>query len=449
MSSRLGMSAPLRDRNFRLLFSGQLVSNLGDWLDFLALAVLIAYVWEKGPGSLAALAMVIAVPWIFVAPFSGVLADRWPKRTVMIGADLARAAIVFAFIFAPNLPVLLALVGLKTVFSTLFAPAEQAAIRMVVPENLLFAANSLSQLVEQSTKVIGPALGGLLVSFSSPQTAFAIDGATFLVSAAILSRLPPIGVAGTSAEADEEKGPAESGFWQELREGLVYIARRRALLISMVSFAAAIFLLLAFDSLSPLAFREFGVSKALFGVAIGAIGLGGVLGALAVGRYGGDVNPFVLMGGGSVVIGGLVAVMGVGLLSDLDAPPLLWTPVLFAVGLASAGVLIASPTILQLETPPELMGRVDTSWAAIPTACQLFAPVLGAVVASWQSVGFVFAAAGAGLALVGVVVLIVRPPVGLDVPGGVRVEDVPVAPAGMPADPPSTLIHPTTKGATA
>nr|MBA3475326.1 MFS transporter [Actinomycetota bacterium] len=64
MSSRLGMSAPLRDRNFRLLFSGQLVSNLGDWLDFLALAVLIAYVWEKGPGSLAALAMVIAVPWI-------------------------------------------------------------------------------------------------------------------------------------------------------------------------------------------------------------------------------------------------------------------------------------------------------------------------------------------------------------------------------------------------
>ena len=67
----------------------------------------------------------------------------------------------------------------------------------------------------------------------------------------------------------------------------MYIASRRALLIGMVSFAAAVFLLLAFDTLSPLAFRELGVSKAVFGIAIGAIGLGGVLGALAVGRWGG------------------------------------------------------------------------------------------------------------------------------------------------------------------
>ena len=66
---------------------------------------------------------------------------------------------------------------------------------MIVREDLLYAANSLSQLVEQSTKVIGPALGGVLVSFWSPDTAFAIDAVTFLVSAAILSRLGAIGVA--------------------------------------------------------------------------------------------------------------------------------------------------------------------------------------------------------------------------------------------------------------
>jgi MFS family permease len=458
VSSSRGMTAPLRHRDFRLLFSGQVVSNLGDWLDFLALAVLIVYVWEKGPGSLAALAIVIAVPWIVVAPFSGVLADRWPKRRVMVGADLARAAVVFAFIFAPNLPVLLALVGLKTVFSTLFAPAQQASIRMIVPENLLYAANSLSQLVEQSTKVIGPALGGLLVSFSSPRTAFAIDAATFLVSAAILSRLGPIGVAGPEADADDEGEPAERGFWKELRAGLTYIASRRALVISTVSFAAAIFLLLAFDSLSPLAFRELGVSRAMFGIAIGAIGLGGVLGAVAVGRYGGDVNPFVLLGGGCAIVGGFVALMGFGLVSELDLPAFVWSPVLFAVGFASAGVLISWPTILQLETPPELMGRVDTSSSALPTICQLFAPVAGAALAAWQSVGFVFTLAGVGLALVGIVVLIIRPPVGIGVPGGVKAEDaaeapeVPDGPAGMPADPPGadppgTVIDPTTKGA--
>ena len=153
------MTAPLRHRQFRLLFGGQVVSNFGDWFDFLALAVLIVYVWHKGPGSLAALAIVIAVPWIAVAPFSGVLADRWPKKRVMIGSDLARAAAVIGLVVAPNLPVLLVLVGLKTVFSTLFAPAEQATIRLTVPEEDLHAANSLTQLVTQSSKVLGPALG--------------------------------------------------------------------------------------------------------------------------------------------------------------------------------------------------------------------------------------------------------------------------------------------------
>ena len=76
--ARQGLTAPLRIRNFRLLFSAQVASNLGDWFDFLALAVLIVYVWDHGPTALAALALVVALPWIFVAPFAGVVADRWP-----------------------------------------------------------------------------------------------------------------------------------------------------------------------------------------------------------------------------------------------------------------------------------------------------------------------------------------------------------------------------------
>src|SRR5712692_2925349 len=187
----------------------------------------------------------------------------------MIGADLCRAAIVTGLVFAPNIFVLLTLVGLKTIFSTLFNPAEQAAIRMTVPAEELHQANALSQLVLQSTKVIGPALGGLLVSLSGPRVAFAVDAATFLCSAAILSGLGPIGTGSTTEAGSSDGGePASSGFWQELREGIAYIGSRRALIYSMACFAAAIFLLLAFDSLSPLAFLELGVSRAEFGRAI-------------------------------------------------------------------------------------------------------------------------------------------------------------------------------------
>ena len=191
MSSRHGHHrAAARSATSGCSSARQVASNLGDWLDFLALAVLIAYVWEKGPGALAALALVIAVPWIFVAPFAGVLADRWPKRTAMVGADLARAAIVIGFIFAPNLYVLLALVGLKTCFSTLFSPAEQATIRMIVPEELLNAANALSQLVDPVDEGDRARRSAACSSASRRRASrFAIDAATFLVSAAILSRL--------------------------------------------------------------------------------------------------------------------------------------------------------------------------------------------------------------------------------------------------------------------
>ena len=434
MKAGEGMTAPLRRREYRLLFSGQLVSNLGDWLDYLALAVLIAYVWDYGPAALAALAVVIAVPHIFIAPFAGVWVDRWPKRAVMIGADLARAAVVLGLVFAPTLAVVLVLVFLKTTFATFFSPAEQTATRLLVPESQLHAANALSEFVQQSTKVIGPALGGVLVAATSPRTAFAVDAATFLVSAAILSRLRPLHVPVAAAEPGEE-GEEPGGYWAELREGLVYIFSRRALLVAIAAFSAAVFLLLAFDALSPLAFKELGVGQTVFGLAIAAIGLGGVLGSIVVGRYGGGMNPFVWLGGAKVIIGGLVALMGGALLADLDAPAGVWVPVLLVIGVASAGVLIAAPTIMQRETPPELMGRVSTSATSIPTGFQMFAPIAGAALAEWQSVGFVFAVAGGGLAVLGLIVLAVRPPVGVGVPVAVATgAEVFVAGAEAPAE---------------
>jgi MFS family permease len=409
------MSAPLRLREYRLLFSGQVVSNLGDWLDFIALAVLIAYVWEMGASALAALSIALAVPWIFVAPLSGVLVDRWPKKQVMIGSDLLRAAIVACLIVVPSLPLLLVLVFLKTCVATFFGPAQQSTIRRLVPEAQLHQANALSQLVTQSTKVIGPALGGLLVAVTSPRIAFGADAATFLLSAAILSRMRPIDDPRAARAARDESDEDEGGYWAELREGLRYIAARRALVLCIAGFGSTIFLLFCFDTLSPLAFQQLGVSKALFGLAIAGIGAGGVLGTIAVGRYGGEVNPFILLGGGTLVVGCCVALVGGALVTELHAPQWIWTPLLMVVGVASAGILVASPTIIQKETPPELMGRVSTCASSLPTGLQMFAPIAGAALAEWQSVGFVFTAAGCTLALLGIAVVAARVPVGIGV----------------------------------
>src|SRR6476660_8345313 len=175
--------APLRHRTFRLLFGGQLVSDLGDWLDFLALIALIVSRWNLGPSALAALAVAVALPFAVIAPLSGVWADRLPRKTLMVAADLGRALVVFGLVVAPNLATVLALVFVRGVFSTFFGPARQATIAAVVPHDDLLAANALSQLSFQLTKILGPVLGCLFLAAGGPRSTLLANAVTFRASA--------------------------------------------------------------------------------------------------------------------------------------------------------------------------------------------------------------------------------------------------------------------------
>ncbi len=300
--------APFRHRAFRLLFGGQVVSDLGDWLDFLALIALIVYRWGLGPSALAALSVAVGLPFAVIAPLSGVWADRLPRKTVMIAADLGRALVVFGLVFAPNLPTVLALVFVRGVFSTFFGPARQATIAAVVPQDDLLAANSLSQLSFQLSKILGPVLGGLLVAAVGPRTAFMVDAVTFLVSAAFIFQLPDIAPASQTKEETEEESPR---FWREFREGLSYLIHRRSLFLAVASNSAAMFIIFAFDSLGVLALRELGIGEAFFGITIGSIGLGTVVGAIAIGQWGKRIHPFVTMGAGQIGGGLVVTLLGV------------------------------------------------------------------------------------------------------------------------------------------
>lgn len=104
------MFAPLRQRNYGKIFLAQVLSDLGNWLDFIALNTLIVYVWDLGPEAVAALVITFALPWVLVGPIASVWIERVPKRMVMISSDLIRIAIVLGLYWAPNLYVLLPLV---------------------------------------------------------------------------------------------------------------------------------------------------------------------------------------------------------------------------------------------------------------------------------------------------------------------------------------------------
>ncbi len=400
--TRLTILSPLRHRPFRLLFAGQAISDLGDWLSFLALIALMVYRWDLGASALAALSVVLVLPWVFVAPVAGVWVDRWPRRRVMVACDLARAVLVLGFLLVPDVVSLLALVGLTVIFSTFFGPARQAAIRTTVPEEDLMAANSLSQLSVQMGKVLGPAIGGLLVTAAGPGATFVADALSFVASAAFLSQLPALA-------RSEPQGEMEGGsFWVEFRAGLAHILSRRVLTIAVVGMTAAMVIIFIFDGLGALAMKALGFDESLLGIAVGAIGLGSAVGAAAVGQWGNRFNPLGIMGAGNVISGILVSAVGVAVMLGLNGTAVGWIPVWLGVGLAGAAMFVPYGYLLQVETPPEMMGRVSAAATGIQTTFQLLAPPLGAVLATSVGVGAVFGGAGVALALLGVAVLLLR-----------------------------------------
>jgi MFS family permease len=234
-----------------------------------------------------------------------------------------------------------------------------------------------------------------------------VDAATFLVSVLFIAQLPSLApVTKTVEEADEP----EPGFWREFNEGLVYLFHHRTLLMAVGSMAAALFIIFTFDSLGVLALRALGIGEALFGLAVGSIGVGTALGAIAIGQWGKRLNPFTTMGIGQIGGGIVVAILGAAVMFHARGPGA-WVIVYRLIGASAAAVFVPYGYVIQVETPPELMGRVFASASGIQTVFQLMAPPLGAVLAEIWGVGFVFTAAGIALALLGLVVFLLRPDV--------------------------------------
>jgi MFS family permease len=417
-ANTIALIAPLAHRPFRALFAGKVVSNLGDWLDILALLTLILYRWNLGPLAWGAYLTAFTLPAAIVGPVAGVWVDRLPRRTVMIVCDLARAVIVLGLVWAPNLAAVLVLVTLKSTFSTFFNPAEQATIRSTVPHGDLIAANSLNKLSDNGARLLGPGLGGLVLAVGGLRGAFVADSASFFLSALILTRLPRI----VSAPATPRE---RRRFWPEFRAGVNHIARRRALVMAVGSMVAAAFLIRATDTIGVVVLKDLGVTAGQLGLSFTCLGVGYVAGAIVVGQWGHKVSPLLLMGLAGLELGSLMAMMGVAVAQRMDGVGVDYfaafvSRTLLGVGFATVGVTYGA--IVQRETPSDLMGRVSATTEMLTTVVPLVAPFVVSLLAAWLGVGWAFAIAGGGLMIVGAVIVLGRGvPVGI--PEGLRTED--------------------------
>ncbi|SMO48468.1 MFS transporter [Melghirimyces algeriensis] len=400
----LTMFSPLRQRNFGKLFIAQLFSDLGNWLDFIALNTLVVYAWGLGPEAVAALVITLGLPWVVIGPLASVWTDRAPKRLVMILSDLMRFIIVLTLFWAPNLYILLPLVFLKGACGAVFDPARQSAIRMIVPTEMLAQAVSLSQLSVQSTKILAPTLGGALVSMIGPRSTFLIEAVLFLLSAFILWMLPDLKSDVSSNESVEMKG----GFWKQLREGWAYVVTNRMLLIGTLSIMFALSINFMYDGLFPLWTKQMDFSEQVFGMMISAIGFGSVLGAVLFGQFTiWQKGPLMMMSFGAIAAGSQVLLMGLGGQGFLSLELYSWFIVFLLMGISASALFVPFGYIIQTETPQRMMGRVSATANAIQNGAMLLSPSIGAFLVKVIGLGFVFSGSGICLALFGMVVLMI------------------------------------------
>lgn len=338
-----------RQPAFALLWSGQLVSFVGDEVFFIALTLWIFQL--TGSATILAAALVMAtVGQGLLGLFAGALADRMDRRGLMITADLGRAVLVavLPFVILKSIPsgfVLLVVLNVGTVF---FRSAVYALIPSVVPKDELPTGNALLQTTERIAEIIGGPLGSALVLAFGYHTVFLLDAGTFVFSGICVALMPVAWRAGLGT-----RPPAL--IFTEIGDGLRYIWRTPLhRVLALLIFPG--YLTLGFTALrAPMIIRTAGLPVMAYGIINSAIGVGKLVSAItltATGRRWTNV-PFVF----AMFLLTAVAIVLFG--STSFYPALIASAFLFGVG--NIATNISNATISMANTPLEILGRVMAS----------------------------------------------------------------------------------------
>lgn len=390
MASLTYMELLRGNRPFRWLLAGQVVSELGNWFNFIAVLGLVRAVTGGSPEATAILVVLRFAPFAVFAPVAGALADRWSRRAVMIWSDLARAVLALGFLFvaAPaDLWIAYACMAALTLLSALFEGARNGAMPNVTGDAGLLAGNALMFSSRFLLMAIGSALGGLASFSFGYEAAFVVNALSFAVSAYTVWLIPEEATRAPGGEAQKTDAGVWRGVWADMCDGWRYVAGHKlvAALIGL-NIAWAVgggALNLVYERLGSVAFAGQGGLEGDAGVAFvyTAVGAGLFLGMLLARRVGAHVE---LRGRVASLIGWGVFVHGV-LFALAGLMPTLWlATVLVFLSRVVIGVEFAvQDTLLLRLLPDHLRGRVVTS----DRAAEIGVVSLSGIAAGWLLTG--------------------------------------------------------------
>lgn len=379
-----------RNRNFRLLWSGQLVSQLGDWFNTVAVYALL-YELTHSATAVAAMMVVQLLPIALVGPAAGVIVDRHDRRRIMIGADLVRGVAILGLLLADSPSTVwlaYAAMGVSVAATGFFEPARQSTIPMIVAPGDLVKANALSTATWSAMLAVGAALGGAVTALAGRDAAFLLNSCSFFLSAVLIA-----GIRMPARENSSRKNFAgyvsrnSSGmnFPREMAEGLAYMRAHPAvgsvaLLKGGWSIAGGALLLLTVfgERIFPIG----GGAAAGIGILYAARGVGAAGGALLVNQIVGR-DPQRLRR----VIGPAYFAAGTAY-ATLAIAPNIWSAAATVVAAHVFGSLlwVASSVMLQLSVPDRYRGRVFAAELFAVTIMQSVISVVTAGGLEWAGI---------------------------------------------------------------
>jgi MFS family permease len=339
--------APLRHRDFARFWTGAFVSNIGTWMETVAIGVYVTDTTGKAAWT-GAVAAAGFVPTAVLGPIGGALADRFERRKLLLATTCAQTLIAgllttLFIVGRPSAPTVTLIVFAGGIAQAIGFPAYQALLPDLVPTRDLAGAIALSSAQWNLGRVIGPAVAGIVIKLGGYAWALGINTASFLAVVFVL----------LSLTLPRPETDSSVGLFASIADGVRFVRRDAGLRVNIAAMALTIFVVAPFIALVPaMAIEVFHAGEGGTSVLVTAQGIGAVTMGLSVG-------PLSTRFGARRVMVGALSALPVTLVAYAYAPNLAASAVaIFFVGAAYLGSLASFTTIAQLRAPAHLRGRV-------------------------------------------------------------------------------------------
>ncbi|MDD5255841.1 MAG: MFS transporter [Candidatus Omnitrophica bacterium] len=398
-------------RNFFFLWLGQIISQLGDRLNQMAL---IGLIYMRDPGSAMGIAKILSftiIPVFLIGPIAGVYVDRWDRRRTMYTCDLLRALLVLAipaFLFYSNslVPIYI-IVFIVFCIGRFFVPAKLSILPELVESKDLLIANSLVNTTGMIAAILGFGLSGIVVEMLGPRAGFYLDATSFFISAALVFSI----VKKQSLRVDLREVGKEivelisKSVFQEIKEGVLYFIRNKSIRLT----AALIFILwaaLGAVYVVTIVFvqKYLGSATKDLGLLVMFLGIGLFAGSLVYGRFGHRVSQYKTIFVSLVLSGIMLVVFAL----TLQRYPLFSVAAVlaFALGMLVAPIMIAANTIVHTVSDNQMLGKIFSSMEIVMHLGFLVFMLLSSVLAEKFSHGGILITVGVVLSVLGALELI-------------------------------------------